>query len=302
MIFSRSGPNPRNPSILTQSKAGETVCIRRTNYLKHSKIHSKLPKMIMRYMMNYFGHYYLRPSVHLGRGTRLKVYGLGVPGSYDVPPPEPAHGYYALHLECVKTGVKLHVIYVGHQRGGTEGAPEYAEALRPGADQNHPMFEKVPARLKAKYEAGYRMYTEPALVRSLYGMETLLTRLLQRRLPDTVEVIGGLYALKMTPEVVTAIKVNERHDDHQCISCGKGDHTVVSHPKEVPVDLPWNQIVEQVRQQADKRVAEAERIAKKDREAMEAKDVALQNAPGVGQFTQAAQAAPTPATQYRGCE
>ena len=225
------------------------------------------------------------------------MYGLAVPGSYDQPPPEPAHGYYALHMECVKAGIKMHVIYVGHQRGDTQGAPEYAEALRPGADQSHPMFKYVPAKLKAKYDEDFRMRTEPALMRSHYGMETLLTRLLQRRLPSTVEVIGGLYALKRTADVVTAIKVNERHDDHVCISCGDSDHTVASHPEGVPSDLPWRRIVEQAGQKADAKVAEAESRAEKDRKDMEAMGVALQNSPGVGQLAKATQAAPAPATR-----
>ena len=108
-----------------------------------------------------------------------------------VAPPAAIHGYYALHMVCTKGGVRHHVIYIGHQRG-SGGKPNYTEAIGHSVNSGpgHEQWEFVPYMVKEKYEKeGFRMEGEPVLVRSVYGMETVITRHLQTRLPsETVEV------------------------------------------------------------------------------------------------------------------
>ena len=104
--------------------------------------------------------------------------------------PADMHGYYAIHMVCTKGGVRHHVIYIGHQRG-PGGKPEYAEAIgRIGnSGPGHHMWKFVPGELRKYYEMDFRMDGEPVLVRSGYGMETVITRHLQLRLPSaTVKV------------------------------------------------------------------------------------------------------------------
>ena len=106
-----------------------------------------------------------------------------------VAPPAAIHRYYALHMVCTKDGVRHHVIYIGHER---RPWAQYAEAIghSGNAGPRHRAWKFVPGKLREKYEdEGFRMEGEPVLVRSVYGMETVITRHLQTRLPsETVEV------------------------------------------------------------------------------------------------------------------
>ena len=111
--------------------------------------------------------------------------------------PARMHGYYALHMVCTKNGVRHHVIYIGHQRG-SGGKPNYTEAIGHSVNSGpgHEQWEFVPYMVKEKYEKeGFRMEGEPVLVSSVHGMETVITRHLQMRLPsETVKVVESARA------------------------------------------------------------------------------------------------------------
>ena len=124
------------------------------------------------------------------------------------------------------------------------------------------------------------------------------------------QVIGGLYALKGTPVVQTAIKVGERHDANVCILCEGGDHTAAQCEKKSDLPLVSELVSELVSvkakadaraEEAEKREADAERkAAEKGQEAADAR-AALVASRSVGQIAAAAaEAAPAPATHCRG--
>ena len=122
-------------------------------------------------------------------------------------------------------------------------------------------------------------------------------------------VIGGLYALKGTSVVKTAIKVGERHDANVCILCEDRDHTAAKCEEESDLPLVREKAKADARaEEAEKRKADAERkaadaerkAAEKEQEAADAR-AALVASRSVGQTAAgAAEAALAPATHCRG--
>ena len=106
------------------------------------------------------------------------------------------------------------------------------------------------------------------------------------------QVIGGIYALKKTADVLTAIEVNERHDEQRCIHCG-GDHAAKDCTNKGESNLPAGLQVQAARAET-KEAKQETAAAKRAREAADEKrkgaENALAAAPAVAQFATAAPA------------
>ena len=254
-------------------------------------------------------------------GSLLKQLGAE---EYRLKASEPLHGYYALYLKHKSNSSG--VIYIGHQRAGG-GRPAYADALKnetEGGGPRHAWWRQVPCMLQTMYDRQFRIAGPAALVESLFGVETLLTRLVARKLGlvagaikitheyGGLEVVGGLYALHPTSEVETAFRLTERHDDNRCTTCGEQGHWAHECEKEpnLKASLLLKEEKDKVKEEKDKvteanRKAEAagqaaqEKLAELQREVAAAREdaraarEALTASRGVGEF---AKAAPAPAT------
>ena len=248
-------------------------------------------------------------------GSLLKQ--LGIQGE-RLKASEPLHGYYALHLKHVShLAWESGLIYIGHQRAGG-GPPAYADALKNEAEGGGPRHAlwlqgQVPWKLQGMYSRGFRIAGPPALVESLFGVETLLTRLVARKFGlvagaikitydyGGLEVVGGLYALQPTAEVETAFRLTERHDDNRCTTCGEQGHWAHECEKEpnLKASLQLKEEKDKVTEANRKAEAAEEKLAELQREVAAAREdaraarEALTASRGVGEF---AKAAPAPAT------
>ena len=109
------------------------------------------------------------------------------------------------------------------------------------------------------------------------------------------QVFGGLYALKETEDVLTAIEVMVRHDENRCITCGSDEHAAADCAKKGKgvSNLPAGRQVQAARAetvQAKQETAEAKRAREAADEIRKGAENALAAAPAVAQLATAAPA------------
>ena len=136
---------------------------------------------------------------------------------------------------CVVYGISLRnnsgqvAVYVGREGGSPHRPEEYMAALAPDnveGGPRHAQWKRVPKRLQHLWRSGFCHHGSAVCeLRNVPRSTENAAAFELQRLLDEGRVVGGLLALSPSnAAVLQACQVHQRHDQDNCVACGRSGH------------------------------------------------------------------------------